>query len=76
MPKDVPEIRHPTGGDPHASRPWGIAGLLVLAAFATYWITGPNGPTPHDLYVRLAASFLQGRLDLAESPPGGRWRRP
>ncbi|MDR5710160.1 MAG: hypothetical protein QN172_08710 [Armatimonadota bacterium] len=41
----------------------------MLAAFVTYRITGPGGPTPHNQYVRLAWSFLQSRLDLAESPP-------
>jgi hypothetical protein len=38
----------------------------VLAA---YRITGPASPTPHNQYTRLASAFLQGRLDLPESPP-------
>lgn len=37
---------------------------------AVYRVTGPAIPTPHNQYIRLASAFVQGRLDLPESP---RW---
>jgi hypothetical protein len=41
-----------------------VAGVL---AFAVYHVSFP-GPTPFDHYVRLAQSFLQGRVDFIDPP--------
>lgn len=48
--------------------PWLVACCVAVVTFAVYRATGP-AHTPQDQYVRLAAAWLQGRLDLPESPP-------
>ena len=45
-----------------------VPAVLAFTAWITYWLTS-GGTTPYNHFVRLANSFLRGRLDLAQAPP-------